>query len=96
MILDAAGGEVGRVVLPDPDAHTPGAAPHPYDFILVSEGQFFGDEKSIDGAEYPLFNVMMVSWKNGQAPFATRLAMGKVNKEAWWKATNKEELVCLE
>ncbi|KAK0648476.1 heterokaryon incompatibility protein-domain-containing protein [Cercophora newfieldiana] len=49
--------EVGRVVLPyGIAAGTVG------EFVLLSEGQFFGDEESIEVGEYPLFNVMLVRW----------------------------------
>ncbi|KAK1511378.1 uncharacterized protein CCOS01_15140 [Colletotrichum costaricense] len=35
---------------------------HPYDFILLSESQYWGTEKRIDIVGYPLYNVMTVEW----------------------------------
>ncbi len=65
MIVGSSGETVGRVTLPDPDEYTP--SPRLYDFIILSEGQFFGDEKNVEIGEYPLFNVMLISWSNARA-----------------------------
>ena len=96
-ILDRHGAEVGRCILPDPDARR--AAQQPHDFVFVSEAQFFGDERCVDVGGYPLFNVMLLRWSAADGalgrPFASRVAMGRVTKEAFWSATYSEEVVVL-
>ncbi|KAK0636810.1 heterokaryon incompatibility protein-domain-containing protein [Bombardia bombarda] len=94
-VLDGSGEQVGKVVLPDPEAQPglggAGAPPSSpgsgwlFDFIMVSEAQFFGDERNVEVGEYPLFNVMLVKWGEGRRPFATRVAMGKITKDACYK-----------
>lgn len=86
-VLGADGGEVGRVSLPyDISAGVVG------DFIILSEGQFFGDEESIEVGEYPLFNVMLLRW---EGDVAERVGLAKVTKEGWWAARWREEVVVL-
>ena len=86
-ILGADGREVGRIVLPyDARAGTVG------EFILLSEGQFFGDEQSVEGGDFPLFNVMFV---RRVGDITERVGLGKVTKEGWWAAKWREEVVVL-
>ncbi|KAH8686273.1 heterokaryon incompatibility protein-domain-containing protein [Ilyonectria robusta] len=85
--------EVGRVWLPDPDGHTPGQLL--YDFALISEAQYFGDEDCVDFTDYPLFNVMLLSREDGGRPFARREAMGRLTKKAWRLVPSREEVVVL-
>ena len=91
-ILDEHGVVVGRVVLPDPDTYQ--SSQRMYDFILISESQFFGDEKTFEVGKYKLLNVMVIEWMDAR-PFARRLALGKVSKDAWRAARTGEELVVL-
>jgi hypothetical protein len=62
------------------------------EFILLSEGQFFGDEETIEVGEYPLFNVMLIRW---QGDIAERVGLGKITKEGWWASRWREEVVVL-
>ncbi|KAF7554154.1 hypothetical protein G7Z17_g3128 [Cylindrodendrum hubeiense] len=92
-ILNGGGVEVGRVYLPDPDRHRPELPP--YDFALISEAQYFGDEKRVGFTDYPLFNIMLLRWDDRGRPFASRVAMGRITKEAWWEVETREEVVVL-
>lgn len=103
-ILDRDEREIGRVVLPSIAAMPQRSSC--YDFILLSEAQFFGDEESIEVmGEYPLFNVIMVRWvdrdygnggRGSQGPrFAERIALGRITKGGWWGAGCREEVVVL-
>lgn len=94
-ILDSKGlwGEVGRAWLPDPDGHTPGQLL--YDYALISEAQYFGNDEFVDFTDYPLFNVMLLSWEGGRRPFARRVTMGRLTKEAWGLVPSREEVVVL-
>ncbi|KAH7009670.1 heterokaryon incompatibility protein-domain-containing protein [Ilyonectria destructans] len=85
--------EVGRVWLPDPDGYTPDQLL--YDFALISEAQYFGDEDCVDFTDYPLFNVMLLGREDGGWPFARREAMGRVTKKAWRLVPSREEVVVL-
>ncbi|KAK3994803.1 heterokaryon incompatibility protein-domain-containing protein [Cladorrhinum sp. PSN332] len=90
--------EVGRVVLPDAsEMPRPGSVTGLYDFIVISEAQFFGDEKVVEVGEWGLFNVMMVDrTRSGSGMMvSTRVGMGKITKDAWWAVGPKEEVVIL-
>ncbi|KAG6353619.1 hypothetical protein INS49_005581 [Diaporthe citri] len=50
--------EVGRVVLPDPVVHQP--SDNLYDFIMLSEAQYHGDEVNVDVGDHHLLNIMMI------------------------------------
>lgn len=86
-ILAENGKEVGRVSLPYEVA-----AGGVGEFVVLSEGQFFGDEESIEVGEYPLFNVMLVRW---EGDIAERVGLGRVTKEGWWGGRWREEVVVL-
>lgn len=97
------------MVLPDPEdpplllavavAVGQGSSGGGYDFVLVSEAQYFGDERDVEVGEFPLFNVMLVHvWRRedaggdaGAAILAERVAMGRVKKEAWWDAVGRAQ-----
>jgi hypothetical protein len=66
----------------------------PYEFVLLSEGQFWGDEERVGGQGMSLYNVMAVEWDN-RREFATRVGVGKVSKVAWWGAQASAEVVIL-
>lgn len=91
-ILDKSRLEVGRVVLPDPVVYQP--SDNLYDFIILSEAQYYGDEVNVDVGDHPLFNIMMIEWHKNRT-FATRLATGKIKKKDWWSALGREDLVIL-
>jgi Heterokaryon incompatibility protein (HET) len=65
-----------------------------YDFIVLSEAQYFGTERSIDVVDYPLYNVMLVSAKDANN-VRTRLGLGKIFKHAWRLSNPVEEVVVL-
>jgi hypothetical protein len=90
-IWDVNGQEVGRVQVHEPERIVSGVG---YDFIVLSEAQYFGDEQSIEVADYPLYNVMLVSPKDATT-VRTRLGLGKVFKHAWRLSNPVEELVVL-
>ncbi|KAK4220848.1 heterokaryon incompatibility protein-domain-containing protein [Podospora fimiseda] len=88
--------EIGRVVLPDPhEMPKLKSSSGLYDFIVISEAQFFGDEKVVEVGEWGLFNVMMVDRTPGSGGVSTRVGMGKITKDAWWAAGPKQEVVIL-
>ncbi|KAM0809455.1 putative Heterokaryon incompatibility protein-domain-containing protein [Seiridium cardinale] len=93
-ILDARSFTVGRVILHDA---TEVVQPFEYyNFVVISEAQYFGNEERLyAGQEYLLYNVMMVTWDEKKPHFATRAAMGKVFKEAWAEANATDQLVFL-
>ncbi|KAK7923517.1 hypothetical protein PG985_007588 [Apiospora marii] len=78
-ILDDADNVVGYVVPTDQgkDIATPA-----YDFVLLSEAQYWGNDPRIDIAGFPLYNVMVVVWDE-DGLFAKRVGMGKISKVAW-------------
>ncbi|KDN60751.1 putative conserved hypothetical protein, partial [Colletotrichum sublineola] len=53
-----------------------------FDFVPLSESQYWGNEKRVDVDDYPLYNVMMVEWDHSRK-IAVRLGLGKVQKDAW-------------
>jgi len=90
-IWDKNGREVGRVQVHEPEKIVSGMN---YDFVVLSEAQYFGDEKSIDVVDYPLYNVMLVSEKDA-TNVRTRLGLGKLYKHAWRLSNYVEEVVVL-
>lgn len=90
-VLDATGAVVGRVV---PTDQRRGLASGLYDFILLSESQYWGNEARVDVAGLPLFNVMFVEWDT-RKEFAARVGLGKVMKRAWWDAKPTKQVVIL-
>jgi hypothetical protein len=90
-ILDSSDTVVGRVI---PTDQRKGLSSVPYDFILLSESQYWGNEDRVDVSGLPLFNVMYVEWDT-RGEFATRLGVGKVQKSAWWAAKPTREVVIL-
>lgn len=90
-ILDAADNVVGRVV---PTDQRKGLSSSHYDFILLSEAQYWGNENRVDVSGYPLFNVMVVSY-DIRREFASRIGLGRIHKDAWWKAYPQEQVVIL-
>ncbi|KAF4782512.1 hypothetical protein HER10_EVM0013142 [Colletotrichum scovillei] len=56
-----------------------------FDFVLLSESQYWGNEKRVDVNGFPLYNVMMVEWDHG-GKTATRVGLGKIQKNAWMAA----------
>ena len=91
-ILDESKRCVGKVVLPDP-SQAPSSSKR-YDFIIISEAQYFGDEDRVDVMRFPLYNVMLVRWAP-KRPFAERVALGKVFKYGWKGTNTQEELIIL-
>jgi hypothetical protein len=81
-VLDSSNTVVGRVI---PTDQRKGLATGLYDFILLSESQYWGNEERVDISGFPLFNVMFVEWDTRQE-FATRLGVGRLQKTAWWAA----------
>ena len=57
-------------------------ATHPYDFILLYESQYWGNEEMIDVIGFPLYNVMVVVWDT-MGVFCERFGVGKISKSAW-------------
>ena len=90
-ILGADNSVVGRFIPTDPRR---GLASGDNDFILLSESQYWGDEERVDVQGLPLYNVMLVEWDT-RREFATRLGVGKIKKEAWWKARVEKKVVVL-
>ncbi|KAI9695843.1 MAG: hypothetical protein M1820_008398 [Bogoriella megaspora] len=91
-IIDESKRCVGRVVLPDP-SQTPEPSKR-YDFAVISEAQYFGDEERVDIMGFPLYNVMLIDWAP-KRPFAERVALGKVFKRAWKDSNTQEEHIVL-
>lgn len=83
------GQEKGRVILHDPAKPPEGNF---WEFALLSEAQYLGDEERVDSLGYPLLNVMLiVRQADGKA---SRAGLGRVYKSAWKAAMPKlEELV---
>lgn len=48
-----------------------------YDFILLSESQYWNDEERVDISGLPLFNVMFVEW-DARREFASRVGVGRI------------------
>ncbi|KAF2190850.1 hypothetical protein K469DRAFT_736556 [Zopfia rhizophila CBS 207.26] len=90
-IRDGSGKEVGRVQIHDSSAQ----GSWPFDFIVLSEAQYFGDDSVVDVADFPLYNVMMVSKPGGPSKVRCRMGLGKVYKYAWRMAGAVDELVVL-
>lgn len=90
-VLSAAGAVVGRVI---PTDQRRGLASGLYNFILLSESQYWGNEKRVDVSGLPLFNVMFVEWDT-RREFAARVGLGKVMKRAWWDAKPTQQVVIL-
>jgi hypothetical protein len=90
-VLDTSNRVVGRVI---PTDARKGLSSEPYDFILLSESQYWGNEERVDISGYPLFNVMIVEWDT-RREFATRVGVGKVQKTAWWAASPSLEVIVL-
>jgi hypothetical protein len=82
---------VGRVVMTDQRKRVSGGL---YDFIVLSEAQFWGDEKRVDVVGMPFYNVLVVEWDT-RKEFAARLGIGKVRKDGWWKAQPRRDVVVL-
>lgn len=90
-ILDQMDQVVGYMI--PTDQHKSISTDH-YDFILLSESQYWGNEQRVDVVDFPLFNVMAVEWDN-RKEFATRLGLGKIAKPAWQAANNGIKRVIL-
>jgi hypothetical protein len=90
-IWDVNGREVGRVQVHEPEKIVTGMD---YDFIVLSEAQYFGNERSIDAVDYSLYNVMLVSVKDA-TNMRTRLGLGKLFKHAWRLSNPVEEVIVL-
>lgn len=78
-ILDESNNVVGYVI---PTDQRKIITDDPYNFIILSESQYWGNEKRIDVVGFPLYNVMVVEWDT-KNEFATRLGLGKISKSAW-------------
>ncbi|KAF2186709.1 HET-domain-containing protein [Zopfia rhizophila CBS 207.26] len=90
-VVDASDKVVGRVI---PTDQRKGLSSGLYDFILLSESQYWGNEERVDVSGLPLFNVMFVEWDN-RREFAARVGLGKIQKRAWWAAKPTQEVVIL-
>ncbi|KAK1676089.1 hypothetical protein BDP55DRAFT_704007 [Colletotrichum godetiae] len=71
-IRDAVGNIVGFVI---PTNSKQSVHLSSFDFILLSESQYWGNEKRVDVDGFPLYNVMMVEWDHGRKT-ATRVGLG--------------------
>ncbi|WQF81216.1 Putative heterokaryon incompatibility [Colletotrichum destructivum] len=65
-----------------------------FNFVLLSESQYWGNENRVDVDDYPLYNVMMVEWDHS-GKIASRLGLGKIRKEAWAMAKPALQTVIL-
>ncbi|TEA11432.1 hypothetical protein C8034_v007451 [Colletotrichum sidae] len=90
-IVDKNGKVVGHVIPTDQQKKV---ADDSYHFILLSESQYWGNEKRIDVAGFPLYNVLVVQWDE-RKEFATRLGLGKIYKSAWQAAEPQMKRVIL-
>ncbi|KAK1994878.1 HET-domain-containing protein [Colletotrichum falcatum] len=90
-MLDERDGVVGYVI---PTDQRKSISTHPYDFVLLSESQYWGNEKRIDVSGFPLYNVMLVRW-DSRGEFAVRVGLGKVSKPAWKAAGPERRRVIL-
>ena len=90
-IWDVDGKYIGEVQAHGPEKIVVGVD---YDFIVLSEAQYFGNELSIDVVDYPLYNVMLVSAKDANN-VRTRLGLGKLFKHAWRLSKPVDEVVVL-
>ncbi|KAH8689767.1 heterokaryon incompatibility protein-domain-containing protein [Phaeosphaeriaceae sp. PMI808] len=90
-VINASDEVVGRVI---PTDQRKGLSSGFYDFILLSESQYWGDEENVEGPGLPLFNVMVVEWDT-RREFAVRVGLGKVRKTGWWAAQPTMEIVIL-
>ncbi|KAI9771597.1 MAG: hypothetical protein M1840_001812 [Geoglossum simile] len=90
-VIDASGEVVGRVIPTDPRK---GLSSGLYNFILLSESQYWGNEERVEAPGLPLFNVMFVEWDT-RREFATRVGLGKIQKTAWWAAKPTQQVVIL-
>lgn len=90
-VLDNLGHVVGKVV---PTDARQALSSEPYHLVLLSESQCWGDEERADVPGLPLYNVMVVERDVG-GEFASRLAVGKVQKAAWWQASPSQTLLIL-
>ncbi|KAE9368104.1 HET-domain-containing protein [Stipitochalara longipes BDJ] len=90
-IWDANGRDIGEIRVHEPEKILSGVK---YDFIILSEAQYFGAERSIDVVDFPLYNVMLVSGKDTNN-VRTRLGLGKLFKHAWKLSKPADEVVVL-
>jgi hypothetical protein len=90
-ILDANDIVIGRFI---PTDQRKGLSSSLYDFVLLSEAQYWGNEERVDVVGFPLFNVMVVAW-DLRREFATRIGVGKALKTAWWAAEPVAQTIIL-
>jgi hypothetical protein len=90
-IWDVNSNEVGTVQVLEPEKIVVGMD---YEFVVLSEAQYFGNELSIDIVDYPLYNVMLVTAKDARN-VRTRLGLGKLFKHAWRLSNPVDEVVVL-
>ncbi|KAK0708658.1 heterokaryon incompatibility protein-domain-containing protein [Lasiosphaeris hirsuta] len=91
-VLNDAGEVVGKVV---PTDARQALSSEPYHLVLLSESQYWGDEERVDVPGLPLYNVMVVEW-DVRGEFASRLAVGKLQKAAWWQANPSQTVLILD
>ncbi|KAF2491686.1 hypothetical protein BU16DRAFT_621210 [Lophium mytilinum] len=65
------------------------------DAAILSEGQYLGNEESVDVLGYPFYNVMLIERKSG-GTFAERIGLGKISKSMWKRSEPKSEIVVVE
>jgi hypothetical protein len=90
-IWDVNSKEVGTVQVLEPESIVGGMD---YEFVVLSEAQYFGNELSLDIVDYPLYNVMLVTAKDANN-VRTRLGLGKLFKHAWRLSNPVDEVVVL-
>jgi hypothetical protein len=90
-VIDEDGNRVGTVI---PTDQRRGLSSDFYDFVLLSESQYWGDENRVDFSGLPLFNVIFVEWDN-RREFASRVGAGKIKKTAWWSAQPTQQVIIL-
>ncbi|EXF83991.1 hypothetical protein CFIO01_04851 [Colletotrichum fioriniae PJ7] len=81
-IRDTRGSIVGYVI---PTNRKQSVHLERFDFVLLSESQYWGNEERVDVDGFPLYNVMMVKW-DPRGETATRVGLGEIHKIAWQEA----------
>lgn len=88
------GEKVGRIKIHDRDC----CVGHRYEFVVLSEAQFFGSERQVEALGYTLYNVLAIKRvrSHGGVWAVERCGVGKVKKEAWHRANPRKEVFLLQ
>lgn len=72
--------------------------PWKHEFIVISEAQYYGIENEMaqqgEFIDYNLYNVMLIQWDDHRR-IASRLGMGRIQKEAWKRIDYQLQIVIL-